>query len=214
MRSQPNSERPQETHETHAGQRKSLCIVRRMRASAVGLLALLLGSCAGSSTTTLPSTIPPSVEPSAQRAPIVGEWVGTHECEWIVQALTGFDRALVVDSVVGNGLIPGVSDNAELMDAHDLCADAVERQHSHFFTASGRFGSRDFNGQQVDDGTYGVIDDDTIRIEGKEFGYAIHGDELTLMAMIPEGCTSEDCAWQIMVAMNSQPLRRGRPDPS
>ena len=185
-----------------------------MRWAPPGLVAVVLAGCAGLPVSTVPSTsaanpMSPGHEPTDPTASIVGEWVGTQECEWIVQNLNGFDRALVVDSIVGNGLIPGVSENADLMDADDLCADAVEREHSHYFTSSGRFGSRDFNGQQVDDAAYEVVDRDTIEIAGKEFGFAIDGDRLTLTAITPEGCTSEDCAWQIMVAMNSQPLHRG-----
>ena len=145
----------------------------------------------------------------------MGEWVGTHECDWIVQALTaaGFDDSMVLDAVVGNGLIPGVTNNADMADADDLCADAVPRQHSHFFTADGFFGSRDFNGRQVDDGRYVVVDGDTIRIGDVEFGYTLRGDELTLIAIMPDGCTSPDCGWQIMVAMNGQPLHRGTINP-
>jgi hypothetical protein len=40
-------------------------------------------------------------------------------------------------------------------------APTVARTHSHSFTAGGRFGSRDWNGNQVDDGTYEIVDDHT-----------------------------------------------------
>ena len=46
---------------------------------------------------------------------------------------------------------------------------AVPLRHSHFFTEDGQFGSRDDAGDQVDDGTYRAVDDNTIVIS-KEFG--------------------------------------------
>ena len=56
--------------------------------------------------------------------------------------------------VAGNGFIPGVQSPDQLKDRAHPCRGAVPRKHSHFFTKDGRFGSLDWNGQDVDDGTY------------------------------------------------------------
>ena len=72
----------------------------------------------------------------------------------IVTMLTdaGLDEFLG-DAVYGNGLVPGVDPStATSRTRAKPCDGAVQRAHSHFFTADGQFGSKDFNGQQVDDG--------------------------------------------------------------
>jgi hypothetical protein len=40
----------------------------------------------------------------------------------------------------------------------------VPREYSHFFTDEGRFGSLDWNAEQVDDPTYEIVDEDTFVI--------------------------------------------------
>jgi hypothetical protein len=143
----------------------------------------------------------------------VGEWAGIHDCEWIVDALrsAGFEEAFVLENVVGNALVPGVTSVDDLADSADPCADAVPREHGHFFTADGAFGSTDHNGEQVDDGAYEVVDDDTVSINGTEFGYQISGDTLTLESLAPDGCVTFECGWSIMVAMAGQSLERVGP---
>jgi hypothetical protein len=110
---------------------------------------------------------------------IVGEWLGLQDCERIVPMFrdAGLDD-FVLDAVVGNGLIPGVSDPATV-DPADPCIDAVPRSHSHFFTSSGAFGSRDYDGAQVDDGAW-RIEGDALIINDATFGFSIKGDALTL----------------------------------
>ena len=113
----------------------------------------------------------------------------------------------VLESVYGNGLVPGVTSEDGLKDPEHPCDGAVERKHSHFFTADGAFGSKDFDGQQVDDGTYTLEGDEGIVINGMRFRYEIDGDELSLE---PEpvdisACTTKECrfgaAWVLMVAL-------------
>ena len=119
------------------------------------------------------SLAPASPSPSAEASPsaanaIVGEWVGVHDCERIVAMLgdAGLDEFLG-DAVYGNELIPGVDPStATLKDPSKPCDGAVERQHSHFFTAAGEFGSKDFRGQRVDDGTYTLEGEDGLVING------------------------------------------------
>ena len=168
----------------------------------------------------IPETAPPtasaSASASAQTPAIVGEWVGVHDCARIVPILreAGLEE-FVLESVYGNGLVPGVTSEDGLKDPENPCDGAVERKHSHFFTADGRFGSKDFDGQQVDDGTYTLEGDDGIVINGMRFRYEITGDELTLE---PEpvdisACTTKECrfgaAWVLMVAMPGMTWTRG-----
>jgi hypothetical protein len=143
-------------------------------------------------------------------SPLVGSWVGIHECELIVQALreAGFDETVVLENVVGNGLVPDANSPQDIADPANPCAGAVPREHGHFFTTAGEFGSTDYNDEEVDFGTYEIVDDDTVSINGTEFGYAIEEDTLTLEAIVPAGCLTFECQWSIMVAMAGQPLQR------
>lgn len=118
--------------------------------------------------------------------------------------------------------MPDARTPEDLADPADPCRDAVLREHSHFFTAAGDFGSRDFDERQVDDGTYEILDEDTLSISGMwdenravtaEFGFKIDGDTLTLEALVPDECRTIDCQWGIMVAMVGQPMKR-TPRPS
>jgi hypothetical protein len=97
----------------------------------------------------------------------------------------------------------------------------VPREHGHSFTETGEFGSTDFDGEQVDDGTFTIVDDDTIVIgpnfsesnsPATELGYSIDGDMLTLEPIVPEGCVEFVCLWSIMVAMAGEPLTRAGSD--
>jgi hypothetical protein len=145
----------------------------------------------------------------------VGEWIGIHDCERIVAMLRAADAdEFIIESVVGNGLIPGIDTEAELKDPAKPCTGAVERQHSHFFTADGHFGSKDFNAFQVDDGTY-EISGDTLVINDQPFRFSIAGDQLTLEP--PEidtsACETKACrfeaAWVLTVAMPGTTWTRG-----
>ncbi len=190
------------------------------------LLVIALAGCAtGTASAPAQSSTPaaPSASPAASAGPsaepaIVGEWVGIHDCQRIVTILTdaGLDEFLG-DAVYGNALVPGVDPGtATLKDPSKPCEGAVERQHSHFFTAAGTFGSKDFNGETVDGGTYTLVGDDGIVINGSRFKYEITGDEL---ALEPEpvdisGCTTKECrfgaTWVLMVAMPGTTWTRGR----
>ncbi len=130
----------------------------------------------------------------------------------------GLDEFLA-DAVYGNGLAPG-DPNSVVADPTTVCEGAVERQHSHFFTADGAFGSKDFHGERVDDGTYTLEGEDGLVINGGRFKYEINGDELSLE---PEPvdistCTTKECrfqaAWVLMVALPGTTWTRGEITPS
>ena len=57
---------------------------------------------------------------------------------------------------------------------------ALKREHSHFFSQSGQFGSLDWLGGQVDEGQYRIINGNTVRIGDVAFRYRIvRGNTLT-----------------------------------
>jgi hypothetical protein len=182
----------------------------------VVLLALVVTSgCAGSPGTegtepTKESRATPRVEP------LVGTWERKTRCQEMASAL---ERAglqnWVLEFVAGNGFIPApaesgeiraVTDPNEIADPSDPCKRAVPRVHSHFFTADGEFGSLDWNGDQVDDGTYEIMDVDTFAIskefpEAVTFNYAVQGEAIRLDPVIPD-CAPQcfEAAWSVVVA--------------
>ena len=141
-------------------------------------------------------------------SPIVGEWLGYHDCEHIKAMLeeAGLDD-FVAESIYGNGLVPGVTSEEGAPDAENLCQGAVRREHTHFFTGDGRFGSRDYDRQQVDDGRYELAGDDMVVINSYAFGYLIDGDTLRLTPpqIDISNCSTKECrfpaAWVLMVAL-------------
>ena len=146
-----------------------------------------------------------SVAPSGTDAAIVGVWQGMHVCEGIAQSLAdaGFSAAVIVETIVGNGLLPSVESSDDITTA---CEESTPLEHSHEFTADGQFFSYDQNGQEVDFGTYQVVDDDTLVIGAPDrpevtFDFSIENDHLTLTPQLPAGCLEFKCQWAVMVAM-------------
>lgn len=204
-------------------------VTRRFVGGVSLAFALAVAGCGTSPNPSGANAAPPSAAPSTPASPvaatagpsaappeIVGEWVGIHDCERITTLLgeAGLDEFLL-EAVYGNGLVPGATSEEDLKDPTQPCAGAVQRAHSHFFTAGGGFGSRDFNGQQVDEGGYRIEGDDLIDINGSKFRFHIDGDELTLE---PEPvdishCTDKMCrfeaSWVLMVAMPGTTWKRG-----
>ena len=92
---------------------------------------------------------------------------------------------------------------ADTPDVAALCADATVLEHSHEFTADGQFFSYDQDGNEVDFGTYELVDDDTVAIGDQhvEFDFTIDGDHLVLEPQVEPGCLEFACQWAVMVAM-------------
>lgn len=186
----------------------------------VGLLALTAcqanpASAPPSSTEAKASEVAStSASPSAPVSDLVGEWARETRCEEIVGALEaeGLD-AFVLD--VAASFIP----SGQVADPEDPCEESVPLRHSHFFTADGRFGSRDGRGNQVDDGTYQLIDQRTILIprefeeRGEKldvtFHFTIEGDTILFEPVIPD-CRPECFAatWSVTVAYPDHPWTR------
>lgn len=179
-------------------------------------LGVALAGCGGASSSTPPlaspsdlsASIAGSTDTSGGSPAIVGVWQGVHECEGIAEALAtaGFEEAVIVENIVGNGLLPGVRSPDEVADVATACEEATPLEHSHEFTADGQFFSYDQDGEEVDFGTYEVVDDDTLVISAPdrpdvEFGFTIEGDHLTLVPQLPAGCLEFECEWAVMVSM-------------
>ena len=178
-------------------------------------LVLVLAACQPStSTPSARSNSPPSTAASADAPSIVGEWVGVHDCGRIVTLLhdAGLDEFIAEQAFE---LVPGLNSPEDLEGRADPCEGAEQREHSHFFTADGSFGSRDDHGQQVDDGTYELVGDDAVVINGSSFHYRIDGDSLYLTPdpVDTSDCTSRMCrfepVWVLTVAMPGMPWTRG-----
>ena len=120
---------------------------------------------------------------------------------------------LVDEFVAGNGFIPGIGvDDPERIDLEQPCKGAVPRVHSHFFTEEGEFGSRDWNGQDVDDGRYRIEGDKLViskEFPDVTFRYRIEGDTITFDPLnIPAGCTTFRCGWSVAVAYPGNTWKR------
>ena len=144
---------------------------------------------------------------AATDASIVGRWQQTHKCQQLVDALNELGLGVLAPGVVGDYFPDQTFD--ELAAKPDLCSGARPQKHSHFFTASGEFGSLDQKWNLVDDGTYVVVDGNTFKIGDAKFDYSIRGGLLSLTPRITERLREEALAdpkaftvagWMVAVA--------------
>ena len=102
------------------------------------------------------------------KSPLVGQWERTTTCQQLVAALKRAGlSATVAQAWVGQTSSTGESSfkpGSPRPTVARPCTGAVPRVHSHFFAASGQFGSLDWKGGQVDDGPYRIINADTVQI--------------------------------------------------
>ena len=115
---------------------------------------------------------------------IVGRWQQAHRCQQLVDALDALGLGAIAPSVVGDYFPDQTAE--ELAAKSDICSGATPIQHSHFFTSAGLFGSLDQYWNQVDDGTYVMVDRDTVAINGATFDFALQGDTLSLTPRITD----------------------------
>ncbi len=196
-----------------------------VRCAVIALTAVLVAACSSAPpsatrnepTPTAVASISPSstVRPSPTAPPaLVGTWLGFHNCQRIVDIMNSAgmpEQALL--NAAESGTIPGVSTVEQIADPENPCVSTVDVPHSHFFTASGLFGSRDSEGEQVDDGRWEIVDADTFEINGTPFDFRVDGDELRMEAVDVGTCpvNGEWCpeAWKLMVAMPGMAWTRG-----
>jgi Tol biopolymer transport system component len=123
---------------------------------------------------------------------IVGRWETVKTCQGDVASARLAGLGPIAPTIVGD-FFPGKS-TQQLARKRDLCSGARPQAHSHFFTRNGAFGSLDQNGQQVDNGTYHVINDHIIRINRVRFRYRIASGHLSLVPMLSKKVKRETLA--------------------
>ena len=144
---------------------------------------------------------------SAGANPVLGTWTAPTTCSAQYSALMKFPglRKFALEMVVGNGFIPGVTRVDQLKDRARPCLGAVPRKHSHFFTKAGRFGSLDWNGEDVDDGRYTLKAGNKIVIHKEfpsvTFSYTISGRTIKFTPLIAKTCSTFRCAWSVSMAI-------------
>jgi hypothetical protein len=144
-----------------------------IRASFIASVLLLAG-CAGwpgvSQSAGLESLSPSTVAaasassptPSAVADPLFGTWRRTGSFATFVEAMQGAELTSLIGLTDGKWMAGGVTPTGTDPSAKDYCVGATEVEHSHFFRSDGQFGSYDEKGNQVDDGPYELVGNDTI----------------------------------------------------
>jgi hypothetical protein len=153
---------------------------------------------------------------AARSSPLVGRWERVTTCQELVSALTKAGLRQTAPAILaGNGFVPGTP--KQLAARAAICKGAVPRRHSHFFTAAGMFGSVDYNGQQVDDGTYRLLDARTVRINDGTFHFRVKERELRLEPVISAAARRKarsqplqfsTAGWQVAVAFPGHVWKR------
>ena len=152
---------------------------------------------------------------SSSRNPVLGTWTATTTCAAQHKALMAYPglRKYAVEMIVGNGFIPGVRSPDKVKDRANPCNGAVPRKHSHFFTKRGAFGSLDWTGEQVDDGTYTLEGTNRVTIMKEfpsvTFTYTVKGNTIRFTPQIPKTCSSFRCAWSLSMAIPGTMWTRG-----
>jgi hypothetical protein len=165
----------------------------RMRTSSrrlisVALVAMTAAACSstgpGSTTSPSPAGASPSTaasSPSSPVASLVGRWkqgANVHTCGHYVR---GMDEEGLLEAVESSP--PYVPGESWQQVAEQFCNGSLEDwdvDHYHFFTAEGLFGSLNQDEQQVDDGTYKILDTHTFSIGPSKFRYTVRGDTLKM----------------------------------
>ena len=147
-------------------------------------------------------TVPAAATSSAARAnALVGRWERVTTCQELVSALTKAGlRTTAPAMLAGNGLVTGTP--RQLARKANICKDAVPRRHSHFFTAMGQFGSIDYNGKQVDDGTF------HFRISGRELRLEPVISAAARRKALAQPLQFSTAGWQVAVAFPGHAWKR------
>ena len=151
--------------------------------------------------------------PHASR--LQGRWAQTHTCQQLVTALRKAGLAATAPAAVGD-YFPG-STPQQLAKKTNFCRGAKPQLHSHFFTG-GSFGSVDQHNQQVDNGTYRIVNANTVDINSGTFHFHVSGgNRLTLIPVITTRMRRAALAhplkfstavWEVAVAYAGQTWKR------
>jgi hypothetical protein len=183
-------------------------LIRGLMTWSVAVLVVI--GCAASPAVGSPPAVPPassaassappvataSPAPSVSASPrpaLVGQWELDRTCQAIVAALTKAGHPELIRAGVGE-LVKG-NINGEVpsdWDPKQPCATALPpTPHSHTFWPNGMFNSYDENGNQVDEGPWALVDDQTFTIGESTFKYAKVGDALTFEPVVPADCSGQ-----------------------
>ena len=165
---------------------------------AMSAVTAITVGCGSNSSTGSPSgtSHSPVTTPTATAATgLIGRWERVITCQELVSELGKAGLAplapyvwLGQTSSTGQGSF--ASGSPKPTKAHP-CTGALNREHSHFFSQSGQFGSLDWLGGQVDNGPYRIVNNNTVYIGSPPiaatFHYRIlHGDTLMLSPVLTE----------------------------
>jgi hypothetical protein len=129
---------------------------------------------------------PTTLDPAT--TPIVASWHRVYDCNLFVQAFrdAGLDDLIAewgVDMFWPDGDMP----------TPDPCAGAPAPEFSRAFLADGTSTMREPDGHLVDDGTFTLIDDHTLKIGDFTVAFEIEGDSLTFTQITPPDPCVDEC---------------------
>jgi hypothetical protein len=194
--------------------------VRRRIIGAASLSALILTGCgvATSPSNGLASSSPIPTPTASPTVALVGRWELDRTCQAIVRALKKAGHPELIEQDVGE-LVEGNVDGQVPADwdPNHPCADALPpTPHSHTFWPDGTFNSYDESDQQVDDGTWLIVDSTTFSIGNSQFSYSIVGDDLMFEPVVPADCTGQcraDLGWMYGVSFPGSAWHRVKSGP-
>jgi hypothetical protein len=187
---------------------------------AVVLLVVATTAGCGSDSSEPASKSPTHQSSGTAAAPaqkITGRWERVQTCQALLVALKEAHLAALAPGMLAEDWFSNASPS-QVARKPDPCSGTRPRRHSHFFTADGKFGSVDDNNQQVDDGTYRIIDRDTLRIGRSRFDYRIEGGKTLILRPVITAAAREkaraqpgkfsEAGWQAAVTYMGLPWKR------
>jgi hypothetical protein len=204
-----------------ASRRHTACLP--VLAAACALVGLLAGCGSRDTSSPAPGPSTPTATTSATPATgVVGRWERTVTCQELTSELTRAGLGPTVPYAwAGQTSSTGQSSFAAGSPTPTRarpCNGALPRTHSHFFSASGLFGSLDWLGGQVDDGSYKLSGENALRIGAVTFHYRlVNGDTLFLTPVVTRAMIRQasahpkdysDAGWAVSVAYEGHPWKR------
>jgi len=172
------------------------------------------------------SRSPAASSAASPLAGLAGRWERVVTCQELVSELSNHGLAPIApyawlgqtSSTGQSSFAPG---SPKPTKAHP-CAGALARKHSHFFNASGQFGSLDWLGGQVDNAPYRIINSHIVRIGSAPivatFHYRVlHGNTLLLSPVLTQAMIRQALAhpkkfsaawWAVSVAYAGHTWKR------